>query len=71
MESLRLGWGGGANAFAEEQWAAGPAMCTPRTALGAATVAGHIYAVGGQVCQTFVLLAFGKTTSADQSSFCA
>lgn len=49
MESLRIGWGDAAR-VEEEPWTAAPAMCTPRTALGAAAVADRIYAVGGQVC---------------------
>ena len=48
VESLRIGWGDAAR-VEEESWTSAPAMCTPRTALGAAAVAGRIYAVGGQV----------------------
>ncbi|KAK9906356.1 hypothetical protein WJX75_000482 [Coccomyxa subellipsoidea] len=47
VESLRIGWGDAAR-VEEESWTSAPAMCTPRTALGAAAVAGRIYAVGGQ-----------------------
>lgn len=47
-EALRIGWGDTC-CIEEEPWTAAPAMCTPRTALGAAALADRIYAVGGQV----------------------
>ena len=47
-EALRIGWGDTC-CVENEPWAAAPAMCTPRTALGAAALADRIYAVGGQV----------------------
>ncbi|CAL8462207.1 g1738 [Coccomyxa elongata] len=46
-EALRIGWGDTC-CIEEEPWTVAPAMCTPRTALGAAALADCIYAVGGQ-----------------------